>query len=639
MLPRLFCQHQFRKEVFQEFELQSSPVRIGSHSQMADVVLESNFIPGLTAELILDDSVWFLQAACSGIVFVGMTPLSRGDRHQVGNNIQFRLNEWICELRLPEKRLASGPGLSSVAAEFLKVVHSGLLRQRAINLKTKDDALKESDAYLTRLEEVIIDLIRDVFRERNQPADVIRYVAGEAVRSELLALYASRRPGAENSIWNQDEAWMKYRHANLSSEDELGATIRYLEPQIQTRSMGRKDPSESLDEHLPELWKAVQVQPETQWYLCERHFVKQIKDIIFGFGPLEDLLRMQSVSEIMVVDSDHIYIERSGVIQDSGRRFISNEVTCSIIERIVDKVGRQINKSRPLVDARLSDGSRVNAVIEPITVSGPCLTIRKFPSSRLRLKDLQAKGAITESVRKFLEAAVTDHRNILIAGGTGTGKTTLLNALSDAIDSKERIVTVEDTAELQIGQQHVVKLQAKPANTEGTGAYTIRDLVKNALRMRPDRIVVGECRGPEALDMLQAMNTGHAGSMTTIHANTPADVISRLEVLVQTGNDINLPISSIYQQISSAIDLIVQLTRMGNGRRVVTQVTEVTGMDHEGKIQLRDLFVMSSAKEDATLVPTGRLPTFIQRIADDSEGVVTDPAGFTRKLNLDSFYT
>src|SRR6185369_2033908 len=227
--------------------------------------------------------------------------------------------------------------------------------------------------------------------------------------------------------------------------------------------------------------------------------------------------RAPNISEIMVVDREHIYIEKTGVLENSGRRFVSDEVTLAIIERIVSKVGRRIDKSSPLVDARLEDGSRVNAVIPPLAVSGPCLTIRKFPSRRLVMDDLVAKGALSRSVADFLKAAVLARRNILISGGTGTGKTTLLNCLSDFIPDKERIVTVEDTAELQLQKEHVVGMETKLANVEGAGEYTIRDLVRNALRMRPDRIVVGECRGPEALDMLQAMNTGHDGSMTTIH--------------------------------------------------------------------------------------------------------------------------
>ncbi|HUE71741.1 MAG TPA: ATPase, T2SS/T4P/T4SS family, partial [Pirellulaceae bacterium] len=263
---------------------------------------------------------------------------------------------------------------------------------------------------------------------------------------------------------------------------------------------------------------------ELRKYLVLRSLKKDLKDTVYGFGPLQDLLRAPSVTEIMVVSSDQIYIERDGQIERSGRRFISDDVTESIIERIVAQVGRRIDKSQPLVDARLPDGSRVNAIIPPLAVRGPCLTIRKCPVRRFTMDDLIERGSRPSAAALFLRASVIDHRNILVSGGTGTGKTTMLNVLSSFIPHRERIVTIEDTQELKLHQEHVVTLETKPPNVEGTGEYTIRDLVKNALRMRPDRILVGECRGGEALDMLQAMNTGHDGSMTTIHANSTEDV-------------------------------------------------------------------------------------------------------------------
>jgi len=342
-------------------------------------------------------------------------------------------------------------------------------------------------------------------------------------------------------------------------------------------------------------------------YMTRRTLKKQLKDILYGYGPLEDLLRLPTVSEIMVVRSDRIYIEKSGVVQNSGRKFISDAVTLAVIERIVGQVDRTIDRSRPLVDARLIDGSRVNAVIAPLAVSGPCLTIRKFPLHRLCVDDLIRFGAFTERVAKFLHAAVLNHCNIIISGGTGSGKTTLLNCLSDFIPDRERIVTIEDTVELQLSKEHVVQLETRSANIEGKGAYSIGDLVRNALRMRPDRIVVGECRGAEAIDMLQAMNTGHDGSMTTIHANSTEDAVLRLEVLVQMGSD--MPLTSIHRQISSAIHVIIQLNRF-ESRRLVTQVSEVVGLDpRTSQVKLKDIFVRRSP--DAELLPTGHLPSFL----------------------------
>lgn len=353
---------------------------------------------------------------------------------------------------------------------------------------------------------------------------------------------------------------------------------------------------------------------ELRKYIILRALKKDLKDTVFGFGPLQDLLRVPSITEIMVIASDQIYVEANGVIERSGRRFISDQVTESVIERIVAQVGRRIDKSQPLVDARLPDGSRVNAVIPPLAISGPCLTIRRFPKDRMTVEDLINMGSLTSSAASFLRAAVVNKRNILISGGTGSGKTTMLNALSSFVPEKERIVTVEDTAELQLHQEHVVTMETRPANVEGVGAYTARDLVKNALRMRPDRLIVGECRGGEALDMLQAMNTGHDGSMTTIHANGAEEVIERLELLVMMA--VELPIKAIHRQIASAMDLIVQLARLPGGRRVVSQVSEVERIDEEtGELVITDIF---NLQDGNLLQPTGFLPTFVDQLVDKS---------------------
>jgi len=348
--------------------------------------------------------------------------------------------------------------------------------------------------------------------------------------------------------------------------------------------------------------------------------LKEVLEEALRLGPLEDLLADPEVSEIMVNRWDQIYVERKGNLTVTERKFLSEQHLMRIIDRIVAPIGRKVDTSTPMVDARLKDGSRVNAIIPPLAINGASLTIRKFPEERMTIKDLTEKhNSLNEQIARFLEAAVVAKLNILVSGGTGTGKTTLLNILSAFIPDTERIITVEDSAELQMQQPHVITLEARPPNIEGKGEITIRDLVKNTLRMRPDRIVVGECRGAEALDMLQAMNTGHDGSLTTIHANSARESLSRLETLVLfTGYD--LPSKAINEQIVGAIDLIVQISRFKDGSRKITQVAEVTGM--EGSvITMGDIFEYKQAGEQEGVLKgdfysTGYIPQCLERFSE-----------------------
>jgi len=342
---------------------------------------------------------------------------------------------------------------------------------------------------------------------------------------------------------------------------------------------------------------------------------------VLGYGPLEPLLADPSVSEIMVNRYDRLYVERNGRLQETPHRFTGEPQLRRVIERIVAKVGRRIDESSPLVDARLEDGSRVNAIIPPLAVDGASLTIRKFAGTPYTVNDLINFGSMTREVATVLDAAVRAKMNILVSGGTGTGKTTLLNVLSAFIPGDERIITIEDAVELQLQQEHVVRLESRPANIEGRGEITIRDLVRNSLRMRPDRIVVGEVRGAESLDMLQAMNTGHEGSISTLHANSPRDAVSRMETLVLMAG-MDLPLRAIREQIASAIDIIVQIGRHKDGVRRVTHITEVHGMEGD-IITLQDAFTFDYSAgfdEDGRLLgriePTGVRPRFAERIAD-----------------------
>lgn len=363
----------------------------------------------------------------------------------------------------------------------------------------------------------------------------------------------------------------------------------------------------------------IQMRPGFPSFINEAVVLKEIIDEALGLGPLEDLLSDESISEIMVNRNDQIYIERGGLLEISPKSFSSDVAVRNVIERIVAPLGRRIDESSPLVDARLKDGSRVNAIIHPLALKGPSLTIRKFSKKPLTVEKLATFGSISTEMGDFLKLAVESRQNIIVSGGTGSGKTTLLNVISGFIPSGERIVTIEDSAELQLPQEHVVSLESRPPNIEGKGAITIRDLVKNSLRMRPDRIVVGECRGGEALDMLQAMNTGHDGSMTTGHANTPSDMISRLETMVlMSGMD--LPVRAIRDQIAGAINLIVQLTRFGCGSRKVTFISEVIGIE-EGEIVLQHIFYyrQTGFSDDNRVkgyyVSTGHIPHFMEEMA------------------------
>ena len=350
-------------------------------------------------------------------------------------------------------------------------------------------------------------------------------------------------------------------------------------------------------------------------------FISQVLDDVMGLGPIEQFLSDSTVSEVMVNSTNPIYVERSGRIEQTSVRFATQEHLRRVIDRIVSGVGRRIDESSPMVDARLADGSRINAIIPPLAVDGPVLTIRKFSNEKFDISQLIAFGSITPQPAALLGAAVKGALTILVSGGTGTGKTTMLNILSSFIPDTERIVTIEDAVELKLRQRHVVRLESRPPNLEGQGEIRIRDLVRNSLRMRPDRIIVGEVRGPEALDMLQSINTGHDGSLATIHANTPRDALSRLETMVIMAG-FEIPLRAIRDQISSGFDLIVQMTRFRDGSRKVTQITEITGMEGD-IITLSDIYtfdyrngVDANGRIRGSLRPTGIPPSFLERLAD-----------------------
>ena len=362
---------------------------------------------------------------------------------------------------------------------------------------------------------------------------------------------------------------------------------------------------------------------------------KELVAEAIGLGPLEAMIAMDDISEIMVNGPNQIFVEKKGVLYKTDTFFADDNQVLSAIERIVAPLGRRIDESSPMVDARLPDGSRVNAIIPPLSLVGPSITIRKFSKTPLEAKDLVNFGSISPEMVRFLATCVAVRKNIIISGGTGSGKTTLLNVLSNFLPNRERIVTIEDAAELQLRQEHLVRLESRPPNIEGKGAISIRDLVRNSLRMRPDRIVVGECRGGEALDMLQAMNTGHDGSLTTIHANTPRDALARLETLVLMAG-FDLPLRAIREQIASAINIVVQITRERDGSRKVVNISEITKMEGD-IITMQDIFVFRQTSWNAdnriegVFEPTGSLPTFMEEI--ERAKLDLDVSIFSKKRN------
>ena len=422
----------------------------------------------------------------------------------------------------------------------------------------------------------------------------------------------------------------------LTSQAPVRESFRDVKFRIQNRVIQDLDPKLDLSNQvevrrqIEEIFGKVIDEEGLALTRAERvRMLEQITDEIIGLGPLEPLLRDESVSEVMVNGPRQVYIERSGRLELTNVVFQNDDHVMRIIDRIIAPIGRRVDESSPMVDARLTDGSRVNAIIPPLSLVGPVITIRKFSASPLTVDDLVRFGTSTPEMFEFLRASVEARLNVFVSGGTGSGKTTTLNVLSSFIPNDERIVTIEDAAELQLRQEHVVTLESRPPNIEGKGAVPIRELVRNSLRMRPDRIIVGECRSGEALDMLQAMNTGHDGSMSTGHANSPRDMLSRLETMVLMAG-VDLPVRAIREQIASAVDIIVHQARLKDGTRRITNITEVQGMEGD-VIVMQDVFVFEQTgivegKIQGRLKPTGIRPKFVEKF--EVQGIHLPPGLF-----------
>jgi pilus assembly protein CpaF len=430
------------------------------------------------------------------------------------------------------------------------------------------------------------------------------------------------KPSYQVKINPEERKWRGILYAKLLGELDL-SLIRGLE---------ETEVSKQIQSHLLEIIEQENIPLNTA---SRQRVIKQVENEIIGMGPLEPLLTDPSISDILVNGPDSVYVERFGKLEKTDVCFDNTEHLMHIIDRIVSMVGRRIDEASPMVDARLSDGSRVNAIISPLTVDAPALSIRRFPDQMLLLKDLVNYGALSEQASQTLQAAIQARLNIVVSGGTGSGKTTLMNALSAFIPSNERIITIEDSAELQLQQEHVVRLETRQANIEGKGEISQRELVKNCLRMRPDRIILGEVRGAEAMDMLQAMDTGHDGSITTIHANTPRDAVKRIENMVaMTG--LGLPVNAVRSQIASAIDLVIQVERMEDGGRRMTSIQEINGMEGE-IILMSEIFKFQrkgrspEGKVLGQMDATGIVPKFYTRLLE--RGIVLDRRIFNPEFN------
>ena len=469
---------------------------------------------------------------------------------------------------------------------------------------------------------------------------MLRVSGEEAVEPEPEPAAESAGQGEQDGLGDDDEP----------APDPMRELRRSVQEQIQRELLKRMDMKrltldgvdrEGLEDTARSKIRQIIDEVVAKGRLPDGIDAVRLEDDVFNeamrLGPLEDLLADDSVSEIMVNGPTKVYIERGGKLSLSDCQFTDDASVLSVIERIVSPLGRRIDESQPYVDARLADGSRVNAIIPPLSLSGPTITIRKFAKNALTPDDFIRFGTWTRNAAEFMKLCVILRKNIIVAGGTGSGKTTLLNLLSGYIPHNERIITVEDAAELRLQQPHVVRLEARPPNIEGKGAVTIRDLVKNCLRMRPDRIIVGECRGGEALDMLQAMNTGHDGSLTTVHANSPRDVMSRLETMVMMSG-MELPSKAIREQVASAVDIVIHESRLSDGSRKVVAITEVTGLEGS-QIVMQDLFTFVQTGVDehgkvmGSFKPTGAIPTWFDTLK--GRGISVDPAMFDPSSDAD----
>ncbi|MBI5724277.1 MAG: Flp pilus assembly complex ATPase component TadA [Planctomycetes bacterium] len=583
------------------------------------VVLRSPFVSRTHARIFRDSGSYFVESLGSNGTIVTNKMIPARHRQKIEYGDEIRIGEFSLYMMEPSiRRVKAGEKITTPRKRVIEMeykMHAELLER--LNLRVTGQVGAADEQHVAMIKRNLADIIT------NYMAGVDAEMGDHLVRDFIwrttiteLSRRATGKMMYSYGFENTDVLVAKNEEiVNRMVSDILSYFPLRLRPHALKEDVAMIEAD--WEKQMQRISKVVT--PEVREYIIRRMLSKEIEDVVLGYGPLQDLLEMPNINEIMVVGKDKIYIEKDGALTNTGRSFFSDEIVESVIERIITPIGRRIDRSTPLVDARLPDGSRVNAVINPISLSGPALTIRKFARIPFTIDDLIERGTLTEATANFLRGCVTGRKNIIISGGTGTGKTTTLNVLSNFIPPEERIITIEDSAELQLPQEHLVRLETRPANIEGRGAYLIRDLVRNALRMRPDRLIVGECRGPEALDMLQAMNTGHDGSMTTLHANNPVDALLRLETMVLMA--VEMPIRAIREQVAAAIHIIVQIVRLPDGARRISHISEIIGLDPETtRVMTEDIFVCRALPGEhgdfGKLRHTGYIPVFAEDLID-----------------------
>jgi pilus assembly protein CpaF len=596
-------------------EADGQSITIGRDDSCA-VVLKSPFIAKRHARLVLKGNQMFVEALSRAGTRVANREVTQGNPVRIDFGDEIQLGQFSLAPVGTERTGAGTDHDADLQNQLMNLeqqVHAELLGR--MNLRVTGHINKSDQTFVSQmLQHLDQVLTRDVEALDDKVLDyAIRQHLGRLVNAEVVR----QCQGKVQTDYKEGDDRLLDPAREKQITELVGSLVDMMPLLFDPTSVG--DDLAVAEDAFDDLYKkeTKSIPKDLSRYIVRRSVSKDIQDILLGLGPLQDLLEMPSVSEIMVVGKDHVYIEKNGVIQPTSRSFFSEEILLSIIERILTPVGRRVDTSTPLVDARLPDGSRVNVVINPLSLVGPCMTIRKFGWVPFTMDDLVERGSLSEPCAAFLQGCVIGRQNIIISGGTGSGKTTLLNVLGAYARPNERIITVEESAELKLPQPHVVGMEGRPANVEGRGAYTIRELVRNALRMRPDRIIVGEVRGPEALDMLQAMNTGHDGSLSTLHANTPTDAMKRLETLVLMAVD--MPMRAIREQILTAVDVVVQVARFADGKRRVTHISEVTEINPQNnQLCLEDIYTLKNAKQP-NLRHTGYIPTFAEDMIEKNQ--------------------